>query len=153
MQKGRTDQAIASFERANTLTANPDVVYNLGVCHYTVNNFAIAKDYFEQSLQFFSEDGEACYLLGCCEWELGYKERALEAWMMSLQLLHTPAALQSLAFVCEWHGYHLAAIHCYQRLKKLHSSQVDWLHGLAWNYALLDNVEEANRYFQELFFY
>ncbi|WP_088102179.1 tetratricopeptide repeat protein [Halalkalibacter urbisdiaboli] len=150
VQEEKYDEAIDAFEHANTLTTSEDVVYNLGICHYVTKSFHVAKQYFSKAIQMLPEDGEAYFFLGCCHWKIGHEEQAFSTWMECLQLLNTPYALQALAYVCEWHGHHLAAVHCYKRMIAIGEKQVNVLHGLAWNLALLDMREDALRIFDEI---
>ncbi|WP_100407242.1 tetratricopeptide repeat protein [Bacillus solitudinis] len=150
VQAEKFDEAIDSFEHANLLTTSQDVVYNLGICHYLNKSIHLAKAFFKEAIDLFPDDGEAYFFLGCCQWKLGEEEHAFLTWMECLQLLTAPYALQALAYVCEWHGHHYAAIHCYKRIQALGFSNIETLHGLAWNLALLDQRSEALAIFNKL---
>ncbi len=140
---GKVEEAIHTFELAKQLTPTADVVYNLGICHFAEEAFHIAKLYFHEYVAHVPHDGEAIFLLGCCEWQVGNKDEAWALWLASMQLLDAPDALFALAYVCEWHGHHEAAIHCYKQLQGKKYNEVSVLHGLAWNYALLGRKDEA----------
>jgi tetratricopeptide (TPR) repeat protein len=148
----RIDDAIVSFYSANQLTSTNDVVYNLGICYFTNEAFHIAKDYFSAYVEQVPEDGEALFYLGCCQWEAGEREAAWASWTTSIHLLDSKESLLSLAYVCEWHGFHQAAIHCYKRVLEKYVVSANVLHGLAWNYALLDDKENALKAFREALF-
>ncbi|MDT8859979.1 tetratricopeptide repeat protein [Alkalihalobacillus sp. MEB130] len=145
----RLDEAIVSFEHANELTSSLDVVYNLGICYYFNEVFHIAKQYLSTYIQQVPDDGEAYFFLGCCHWQEGNTNEAWTSWTTSISLLDSKESLLALAYVCEWHGYHQAAIHCYKRVQEKHTRSVQTLHGLAWNYALLDDKENALSMFHE----
>ncbi|ARK30342.1 tetratricopeptide repeat protein [Halalkalibacter krulwichiae] len=147
----RFDDAIASFEAAKELTSTVDVVYNLGICNFLKAAYPLAKDYFITYCEQIPEDGEALFYLGCCQWEEGDKDAAWASWTTSIHLLDSQQALLSLAYVCEWHGYHYAAIHCYKRIQEKHGNSIQVLHGFAWNYALLDDKENAFKFFREVY--
>lgn len=149
-QEQRVDDAIASFHSAKELTSTTDVVYNLGICYFHDEAFALAKEYLISYCEEVPEDGEAFFYLGCCQWQLGEKDVAWASWTTSIHLLDSEEALLSLAYVCEWHGYHFVAVHCYRRIKEKHGSSTKVLHGLAWNYALMDDKENALKYFREV---
>ncbi len=143
----RLDEAIASFEKANELTSSNDVVYNLGICYFFNKVFHIAKPYFQDYVEQVPDDGEAFFFLGCCHYEEGELDEAWTAWTTSISLLDSEEALIALAYVCEWHGYHQAAIHCYKRVQEKHVQSVRVWHGLAWNYALLeDKINAVNAF-------
>ncbi|WP_332630160.1 tetratricopeptide repeat protein [Halalkalibacter flavus] len=145
----RLDDAIVSFEKANDLTSSLDVVYNLGICYFYNEVFHIAKQYFLSYIKQVPDDGEAFFFLGCCQWQDGSLDEAWTSWTTSISLLDSEESLLALAYVCEWHGYHQAAIHCYKRVQEKHLGSVNVLHGLAWNYALLDDKTNAIRTFHE----
>ncbi|WP_332693249.1 tetratricopeptide repeat protein [Halalkalibacter lacteus] len=148
----RIEDAIVSFQNANQLTSTNDVVYNLGICYFTNEAFHLAKDYFASYVEQEPEDGEALFYLGCCQWETGEHDAAWSSWTTSIHLLDSKEALLSLAYVCEWHGFHQAAIHCYKRVQEKYLESVNVLHGIAWNYALLDDKENALKAFREALF-
>ncbi|WP_227936223.1 tetratricopeptide repeat protein [Alkalihalobacillus deserti] len=149
-QEERVQDAIVSFQSAKQLTLTTDVVYNLGVCYFFEETFHLAEEYFMAYCEEEPEDGEALFFLGCCQWETGKKDEAWASWTTSIHLLKSKEALLSLAYVCEWHGYHYAAIHCYKRIQEKHGETIPTLHGLAWNYALIDNKESALKFFREV---
>ncbi|MED1601541.1 tetratricopeptide repeat protein [Alkalihalophilus marmarensis] len=144
------DQAIYSFEKANELTTSMDVVYNLGVCHYVKKEYSQAAHYFKETIKELEEDGEAYFFLGCCLIESGYKREAWNCFLSALCLLYTDEALLAFAKVSEWHGHHQMAIHCYKRLESLGRRTIETRHGLAWNYALIEEYEHAIELFTEL---
>ncbi len=143
------EDAIESFESANRLTTTSDVVYNLGICYFSIEAFHLAKLYFTDYLRHIPEDGEALFLLGCCQWQEGAREAAWTSWLTSVNLLDSAYALLALAYVCEWHGHHQAAIHCYRRIQTKEHDQANILHGIAWNYALLEDKTNALTAFRE----
>lgn len=149
VRSGRLDEAIVAFESAKRLTPSDDVVYNLGVCHYFGELFHVAKIYLKQYVQRVPHDGEALFYLGCCEWEAGEKELAWEYLLCAIQLLQTPASLFAFAYVCEWFGHHELAIHSYKQLRQMGENKGKVLHGLAWNYALLQDEQKAIALFKE----
>jgi tetratricopeptide (TPR) repeat protein len=148
-QEDRVDDAIASFQSAKQLTSTKDVVYNLGICYFYEEAFQLAKEYFMTYCEQEPNDGEALFYLGCCQWQNGEIDVAWASWTTSIHLLNSLEALMSLAYVCEWHGYHFVAVHCYRRILEKHGTSIRVLHGLAWNYALMDDKENALKYFRE----
>ncbi|MFC0559915.1 tetratricopeptide repeat protein [Halalkalibacter alkalisediminis] len=149
-QEERIQDAIVSFEAAKQLTLTTDVVYNLGVCYFYEEAFHLAEKYFMTYCEEEPEDGEALFFLGCCQWENIKKEDAWASWTTSINLLKSTEALLSLAYVCEWHGYHYLAIHCYKRIQEIHGDTIPTLHGLAWNFALIDDKENALKFFRDV---
>lgn len=145
----RIGDAIEAFECANHLTSTNDVVYNLGVCYFFNEAFHLAQPYFEEYVGRVSDDGEALFFLGCCQWHEGEKDAAWTSWLTSVHLLDSTSALFALAYVCEWHGHHQAAIHCYKRIQAKEDDKAKVLHGLAWNYALLEDKTKAITAFRE----
>ena len=145
----RVEDAIIAFDCANELSTTNDVVYNLGICYFYIKAYHIAADYFESYLNQAPNDGEVLLFLGCCQWENGLKEDAWTSWTTGIHLLDSTEALVNLAYVLEWHGHHYAAIHCYKCAQTKHIQKVETLHGLAWNYALINEQEQALRSFRE----
>ncbi|MFC0470255.1 hypothetical protein ACFFHM_06865 [Halalkalibacter kiskunsagensis] len=148
----RIEDAIVSFQNANQLTSTSDVVYNLGICYFSNEAFHLAKEYFGKCIEQTPEDGEALFYFGCCQWETGDRDAAWSSWTTSIHLLDSKEALMSLAYVCEWHGFHQVAVHCYKRVQEKFLESVNVLHGIAWNYALLGDKENAYRAFREALF-
>ncbi len=149
-QLDQIEKATELFQHANELTTSADVVYNLGVCHYVNKHFSIAKTFFNETLKMLPEDGESYFLLGCCEWELGNRKKAWECLLSALGLLYSKESLLAFAKMSEWHGHHQIAIHCYKRIEDLTERSSETTHGLAWNYALMDEYEKAINLFSEL---
>lgn len=145
-QTDQIDEAIHHFERAKQITTTTDVMYNLGICFFVKEQYALAKEYFNQYLLAVPDDSEAMFYLGCCYWNEENRDQAWAYWLSSLQ--HTPSqeTVLAVAHVCEWLGNHQMAIHCYKQMQR---KNVDVLHGLAWNYALLKRKEEAYQSFRD----
>ncbi|MCM3761256.1 tetratricopeptide repeat protein [Alkalihalobacillus oceani] len=137
------EEAIVCFERANQLITTADVVYNLGVCYYVQEAFHLAEAYFLDYIEQVTEDEEAYFFLGCCQWLKGDKEAAWVSWLTSIHVAESTTSLLALAHVCEWHGYHQTAVHCYKRIQESEGVEQKVLHGLAWNYALTGEVKKA----------
>ncbi|WP_368504474.1 tetratricopeptide repeat protein [Alkalihalophilus sp. As8PL] len=149
-QLDQIDHSIETFQQANKLTSNIDVVYNLGVCHYVNKEYKEASIYFKEAIDSMPDDGEAYFFLGCCQWEMGCQKEAWDCFLSALGLLYSDEALHAFAKISEWHGHHRLAIHCYDRIEALKSRSNQTLHGLAWNYALLDEYDIALRLFAEM---
>ncbi|TWI58898.1 tetratricopeptide repeat protein [Halalkalibacter nanhaiisediminis] len=145
----RIEDAIEAFENAKRLTTTNDVVYNLGVCYFAIEAFHLAEPYLVDYLRQVPDDGQALFLLGCCQWENGAIDAAWTSWLTSVNLLDSVHALLALAYVCEWHGHHQAAIHCYKRIQTKDHDQGNILHAIAWNYALLEDKTNAIKTFRE----
>lgn len=143
------EEATVYFDKAYRLTSTDDVVYNLGICYYSINMFSLASTFFETYVKNVPEDGEAFFFLGYCYWEEQLYDEAWSAWTTAIHLLNTTEALSALAYICEWHGHHQAAIHCYERVKEKHGTSLDVLHGLAWNMALVGNTDESIQLFRQ----
>ncbi|WP_170885529.1 tetratricopeptide repeat protein [Bacillus alkalicellulosilyticus] len=150
VQQEQNEEAIVHFEKALTLTKNVDVVYNLGMCHYMEQRPQLAIPYFEQVLTSLPEDGESYYFLGKCHFENNQFQLAYNSWLTALQVVETRELLFTLAFDFEWIGLHSMAIHCYKRLQALGYDDDTIIHGLAWNYGLLDDREKAKELFLPL---
>ena len=148
-QVNQFDEAIHFFERAKRITETTDVMYNLGVCFFATCMFSIAKQYFQTYVASNRDDSEALFFLGCCYYHDGEKEKAWSCWLASLQQDVTAELLLALAYVFEWTGNHEMAINCYKQLQAMRYADVDIFHGLAWNYALLENEEKAIDAFQK----
>ncbi|MBU8907279.1 tetratricopeptide repeat protein [Desertibacillus haloalkaliphilus] len=149
-QQQELDKATHFFEKALSLTSNPDVVYNLGMCHLMLNQPKLALPYFQQVVELLVDDPESYYFLGRCYLLIGQDEMAFQSWITALQLVESRSLLQSLAQDFEWHGFYEAAVHCYRRLLSLGHSDIMVWHGLAWNYGLLDYRQESNQLFYQL---
>lgn len=150
MQTNCLEAAIQDFEKALELTMNPDVLYNLGICHYIEKRAQLAVPYFQEVININPEDVEAYYFLGKCFLHLNNKERALETWLAGLQITESVPLLQTIALEFEELGNHLAAIHCYKRLQLLGYNDVSILHGIAWNYGLMGEKAIAKEMFDSL---
>ena len=148
----RYEEAIKYYEKALRINSHPDVVYNLGMCFFHINKPEYALPYIEYLLMLTPEDYHAYYLLGRCYLLLDDKERAKSAWLCALQLTTEKDDLLAIAFELEEMGYYLTAIHCYKRLLQCGHRENSIIHGLAWNYGLLDKRELSIKWFNKLFF-
>ncbi|WP_096200905.1 tetratricopeptide repeat protein [Bacillus sp. FJAT-45350] len=149
-QHQQFDEALTFYEKALSLTMNSDVVYNIGMCHYNLDEPHLAIPYFKKSIKLIGEDGESYYYLGRCYSMLEQPTKAFEAWMSALQIAETKEFLLALAYEFEWLGYYLAALHCYKRLVTLGYTDHTVNHGLAWNYGLLDERSKSKELFTAL---
>ncbi|KMK76409.1 tetratricopeptide repeat protein [Alkalihalobacillus pseudalcaliphilus] len=146
------EQAIDYFEKARKwLTDNDDVVYNLGVCHFLNQSYEQAILYFYEAIELNGDDGEAYYYLGICLIEIGKRQAGFRAWGQAMPLLNSSDTLLALAYMLEWNGLFRQAIDCYRKLYGDKREIEKCLHGLAWNYGMLNKQELSRQYFNQLF--
>lgn len=144
------EEAIHYFEKANSLYNNVDVPYNIGMAFVMLKKYELAIPYIEKTIKQNPEDGEALYFLGSCYLKLGNETKAFEAWYTAMQILEYKDLLITIAYKFEKCGYYTAAIHCYKRLEALGYNEEWVVHGIAWNYGLLDEKAIAIEMFEDL---
>ncbi|SDB91161.1 CDC27 family protein [Shouchella lonarensis] len=134
------EQAIIHFERAESLTSNTDVVYNLGVCYYLLGAYESAACYFHTYVNRH-EDCDVYVLWGLSLMKAGRVEEGKKVWLASAALTDSDALLARLAESAEWFGVHDLACHCYEQLMQINGETIPLLHGFAWNKALSGDEE------------
>ncbi|KYG32890.1 tetratricopeptide repeat protein [Alkalihalobacillus trypoxylicola] len=146
------DEGIHFFEKANEwLTDNDDVVYNLGICHFLNQSYEHARFYFEKAIENNDQDGEAYYFLGCSLLQCDQRNEGFKAFGHAFHLLKSSEMIIALAYLLEWNGLFKEAIACYKKLLPYEKWKQHSLHGVAWNYGLLNHVDKSLEYFQQLF--
>ncbi|MDQ0257442.1 tetratricopeptide (TPR) repeat protein [Evansella vedderi] len=153
MQAARDDdieQAISYFENAEKLLFNADVVYNLGICYLLLKMPKEARPYFEKVIESGEGDGEAFYWLGKCYMDSGNKTMAMETWYKAVHEFDSEDLLLSLAVEFEERGLFSCSLFCYERLRDLGCREDIVLHGLSWNYGLMDDQTKAQEGFKKL---
>ncbi|MFA9556181.1 tetratricopeptide repeat protein [Evansella sp. AB-rgal1] len=153
LQAGKEDdveQAISYFEKAEQLQFNPDVVYNLGICYLLLKMPNQAQQYFKEVIQAGEGDGEAYYWLGKSYMDAGEKTLAMETWYQAVHGFDSEQLLLSLALEFEEKNLFSCALFCYERLNDLGYDESIVLHGISWNYGLMDERIKAKQGFQEL---
>lgn len=151
VQLKQYEEAVHHYEKALLINSHPDVVYNLGMCFFHMNKPKLAIPYIEQFLRLNPNDYGAYYLLGRCFILLDDKKSANSTWLCALQLTSAKSDLLAIAYEFEEMGHYLASIHCYKRLLQCGYRDENIVHGLAWNYGLLDERELSIKWFQQLF--
>ncbi|MCD8510706.1 MAG: tetratricopeptide repeat protein [Bacillus sp. (in: Bacteria)] len=144
-------QAISYFEDAEKLHFNPDVMYNLGICYLILNMPVDARPYFEKVVKSGEGDAEAYYWLGKCYMDSDNKTLAMEIWYEAVHQFDSEDLLLSLAIEFEEKGQFSCSLFCYERLRDIGSDEKNVLHGLSWNYGLMDDRIKAKEGFNELF--
>lgn len=150
-RKEDIQQAISYFENAEKLHFNPDVMYNLGICYLLLNMPNEAKRYFEQVIESGEGDAEAYYWLGKCYMDSENKTLAMETWYEAVHHFDSEDLLLSLAVEFEERGQFACSLFCYERLRDIGSDDKNTLHGISWNYGLMDDRKKAKDGFKELF--
>ncbi|MDG5787563.1 tetratricopeptide repeat protein [Evansella sp. AB-P1] len=156
LQAGREDdleQAISYFEKAERLLFNTDVVYNLGICYLLLKIPSQARHYFEKVIESGEGDGEAYFWLGKTYMEMGNKTLAMETWYEAIHQFDSEPLLLSLALEFEEKGFFSCALFCYERLNDLGYDKSTILHGIYWNYGLMDERNKSKKGFQQLLSY
>ncbi|MFA9455500.1 tetratricopeptide repeat protein [Halalkalibacter sp. AB-rgal2] len=144
------DEAIGKFERANSLISSLDVVYNLSLCYFYMKQYTLAKEYALSYIEMNNNEEGMYFVLGCCDSLLGNYERSLSYWSECLQINPSLQMLIALSIVYEWHGLHYAAIHCLELAQKREEYTFQVYHGLAWNYALIGDIQQSRKFFHYL---
>ncbi|ADU30168.1 tetratricopeptide repeat protein [Evansella cellulosilytica] len=153
IQAGRDndiEQAISYFEKAEELLFNGDVVYNLGICYLLLEMPKEAIAFFNKVIGSGEGDGEAYYWLGKCYMDTGNTTMAMETWYQAVHEFDNKEILLSLASEFEEEGFFSCALYCYERLYELGMEERLALHGLAWNYGLLDQRDKSINRFEQL---
>ncbi|SDY88285.1 hypothetical protein SAMN05421736_10477 [Evansella caseinilytica] len=154
LHAGRNDkieQAIIYLEKAESLLFNTDVVYNLGICYLLLEMPSHALSYFAKVIQSGEGDGETYYWLGKCYLDSGNRTQGMETWYQAIRQFESSELLRSLAMEFEEKEIFPCAVYCYERLKDLGDDTLPVIHGLAWNYGLMDEREKSLQCFHELF--
>ncbi|WP_096188662.1 tetratricopeptide repeat protein [Evansella halocellulosilytica] len=149
-QEEKVEEAIHFFEKAENLLFNSDVVYNLGICYLLLKMPNEALTYFQKSFHEGDKDSESLFWIGKCFDLLGKKTEAMETWYEVIQMTKSSKLIQTLAFIFEEKGHFPCAIYCFERLNTLGFDHSLVLHGLAWNYGLLDERNKSKQLFSQL---
>ncbi|UCZ54809.1 tetratricopeptide repeat protein [Bacillus shivajii] len=151
-QEENIEEAIHYFEKSEVLLFNSDVVYNLGICYLLLKMPKEALQYFQKMVHKGETDSESYFWLGKCFESLGRNTEAMEAWYETIQRTKSKKLIRTLAFIFEENGNFSCAIYCYERLKSLGYNEAFVLHGMAWNYGLLDERKKSMEMFEELLY-
>ncbi|MBU9714626.1 tetratricopeptide repeat protein [Evansella tamaricis] len=144
------EQAISYFEKAESLLFNPDVVYNLGICYLLLEMPEQALPYFKKVIDANEGDAEGYYWLGKCYFDSGDRTYGMETWYKAVQTFDSKELLLSLAVEFEEKEFFTCSLYCYERLHELGYDEATILHGIAWNYGLMDEREKSTEGFQQL---
>ncbi|MDQ0205952.1 tetratricopeptide repeat protein [Alkalicoccobacillus murimartini] len=147
---GQVDRGAELFEQAKSLTPTSDVVYNLGVCYYLSGAFHLSAEHFELYAKHVDQDAEAICFHGLVRMKLNQSHQARTLWTQALSLYEQPEELTRLALLSEWYGHHELAVCCYQKALTKGADPTQMEHGMAWNYALGDKLQEAWPIFNRL---
>lgn len=143
----RAEEAILFLEKANSLTDNPDVVYNLGICYYWLEAYDSAAAYFHSYTQV-CDDADAFMLLGLSLYKGGMVEEARGVWLDCAEHVDSSEALLALAKLTEWYGEHELACYSYEQLMFINGKTPELLHGFAWNQALSGDSRAVDLLFE-----
>nr|WP_078596887.1 tetratricopeptide repeat protein [Evansella clarkii] len=150
-QRQNTEQAVLYLEKAELLLFNPDVVYNLGICYLLMEMPDEALPYFKKTISAGDVDPDVFFWLGKCYLETGNHTEAMEVWYHAAEKFNSKELLLTLALEFEEMELFSGALYCYRKLEKQGCDPAVVYHGLAWNYGLLDEREEAKKFFRMLF--
>ncbi len=129
------EKAIHYLEKAQPLAENHELMYNLGVCYFTLGNYEYATTCFRQ-YAYHVEDVDGLYALALALVQAGELEEARAAFLQVIENLHEQSALVAVAHFVEWIGEHELACYAYEHLMIQSGKEQRWLHGFAWNKAL-----------------
>jgi RNA polymerase-associated protein CTR9 len=87
-------QALKCFEEASKASGGRNVMAHLGLARaqYSLGNYAEALLVYQTVLTRMPSltDPDPRIGIGCCLWQLGFKERAKDAWERALSLVRSP---------------------------------------------------------------
>lgn len=135
MLQNKLELAIQYLEKAQPLAENHEVMYNLGVCYFTLENYTYAITCFRR-YAYVKDDSDGLYALGLALLQTGEIEEARAAFLEVIESVEQEADLLAVAQLVEWIGEHELACYAYEHLMLLTGKTPRWLHGFAWNKAL-----------------
>ncbi|MBA4494493.1 tetratricopeptide repeat protein [Paenactinomyces guangxiensis] len=144
VKQGEDRRAIKQFGKVVALLPDhSDAWFNLGACHYRLEEYHEAIPYFYHALSLNEDDWESMYYLSSCyrhyqEWG------SVSFWRFaSYEKTNHPRVIESIAHDYEEMGQPELAIHWYQRLLDRDSGHSAAYHGIAWNLWVLNQVDQA----------
>ena len=92
-------QAIKCFDEASKVSGGRNMMAILGAAraHFSLGKYAEALKEYQEVLSKMPhlQDPDPRIGVGCCFWQLGYREEAREAWERALELVGSPESTQS----------------------------------------------------------
>jgi tetratricopeptide (TPR) repeat protein len=150
-QHGFTDQAALSFQRV--IASKPedaDAYYNLGTLRLEQNDFALARQFLEQTLRLKPNYPEAWNNLGMIAAQLGHADEAITDFQKSLEQRPAYAtALLNLGNVYRRQRDFEGAQRCFDQAIQLEPDNAEINYSLGLLYAQQDQLQQASSYLQK----
>ncbi|MBA4543180.1 MULTISPECIES: lipopolysaccharide assembly protein LapB [Thermoactinomyces] len=144
VKEGNDRQAIREFSKVvSMLPDHADAWFNLGACHYRLEEYHEAIPYFYHALSLNEDDWESMYYLSSCyrhhqEWG------SVSFWRLaSYEKAKLPRIMESIAHDYEEMGQPAQAMEWYKRLLSSDPKKPEAYYGIAWNLWTLKRESES----------